>query len=232
MILRIIKRTQILALVGIAVLTGALLWGTLSINPREDTVKPSSSLPDDSRPLRVAYLAGGCFWCVEADMDALPGVVRTVSGYTGGRRPSPTYEEVSSGTTGHREAVEVTYDSSVVSYSELISYFLSHIDPMDGGGQFVDRGKQYAPAIFVTTAEEDIIARETLDALGATGALGAPIAVEVLPLDRFWPAEEYHQNYHTENPVTYTIYRSRSGRDARVKEICELRENTTLPCAK
>lgn len=222
------KRSILIASLGIILLVGFLWFGTARVSPatKGGTVPTASPSAD----LRVAYLAGGCFWCVEADMDELPGIVGTVSGYTGGRKTRPTYEEVSGGSTGHRETVEVTYDANVVSYRELVDYFISRIDPTDGGGQFVDRGKQYSPAIFAQTAEEDMLAREALDALSASGAFGVPLAVEMLPFERFWPAEEYHQDYYTENPVRYKFYRSQSGRDSRVKEVCELREKTVVPC--
>jgi peptide-methionine (S)-S-oxide reductase len=160
-----------------------------------------------------AVFAGGCFWCVEADFDKVPGVKATVSGYTGGLRDNPTYRDHE----GHVEAVEVTYDPKTVSYRQLADYFLRHIDPLDDGGQFCDRGASYRPAIFARGATEYEEARAAVAA--AEKALGATLKVQVLNRATFWIAEDYHQDYYLKNAARYRYYRSACGRDARVKEV-------------
>ena len=162
---------------------------------------------------RAAYFAGGCFWCVEADFEKLPGIVDVISGYTGGRTENPTYEEVSSGTTGHVEAVAVFYDPKLVSYDQLVEYFWHHVDPTDAGGQFVDRGEQYRSIIFYQDREERETAQRSKASLEASGVFSRPIVTEILPASTFYPAEAYHQNYYQENPIRYRFYRFASGRD-------------------
>ncbi len=163
--------------------------------------------------LAVATLAGGCFWCVEADLEKLPGVASVVSGYTGGTEPNPTYEQVSSGRTGHYEAVEVRFDPAKVSYRQVLDAFLHHIDPTDAGGQFADRGRQYRPAIFVHDEAQRSEARSALDALAASGRFTRPIVVDILPAGPFTPAEDYHQDYWRTHAGPYKAYRTGSGRD-------------------
>jgi peptide-methionine (S)-S-oxide reductase len=165
-----------------------------------------------------AVFAGGCFWCVEHDFEELPGVVEAVSGYTGGEEPNPTYQQVSSETTGHYEAVRVVYDPTIVSYGELVEYFWRHVDPTDAGGQFCDRGPSYRTAIFVTPEQREA-AEASKAALEASGVLPGPVVTPVLPLGEFWEAEEYHQDYADRNPVRYSYYRTSCGRDARVREV-------------
>ena len=163
--------------------------------------------------LAVATLAGGCFWCVEADLEKLPGVASVVSGYTGGPEPNPTYEQVSSGRTGHYEAVEVRFDPAKVSYRQVLDAFLHHIDPTDAGGQFADRGRQYRPAIFVHDEAQRAEARSALDALAASGRFNRPLVVDILPAGPFTPAEDYHQDYWRTHAGPYKAYRTGSGRD-------------------
>ena len=165
----------------------------------------------------TAVLAGGCFWCVEADFDKVEGVLETVSGYTGGNVENPTYEQVSSDTTGHYEAVEITYDPSVVSYEEILETFWRTVDPTDEGGQFCDRGESYRTAIFVGGPEEREIAEATL--AEAEQALGQEIVTPILDAGAFYPAEDYHQNYYVENAFNYGFYRRACGRDARVQSL-------------
>lgn len=165
-----------------------------------------------------AYVAGGCFWCTEHDIENIPGVVKTTSGYLGGNVPNPTYEEVESGTTGHREGVMIEYDTSLLSYSQLIYDFLKTINPTDGDGQFVDRGLQYSPAIFyLTDSEKNIILKE-LEKIKKEGKFDI-INVAVLPFKNFYPAEEYHQEYSKKNPLRYKFYRYRSGRDQFLEKV-------------
>ncbi|EKO39245.1 MAG: methionine-R-sulfoxide reductase/methionine-S-sulfoxide reductase [Solidesulfovibrio magneticus str. Maddingley MBC34] len=163
--------------------------------------------------LAVATLAGGCFWCVEADLEKLPGVASVVSGYTGGTEPNPTYEQVSSGRTGHYEAVEVRFDPAKVSYRQVLDAFLHHIDPTDAGGQFADRGRQYRPAIFVHDEAQRAEARAALADLAASGRFTRPIVVDILPVGPFTPAEAYHQDYWRTHAGPYKAYRTGSGRD-------------------
>ena len=168
---------------------------------------------------RKAVFAGGCFWCMERPFDEHKGVVRTMSGYAGGEEEHPTYPQVSSGTTGHLEAVEITYDPKKVSYEELLYIFWKQINPTDAGGQFVDRGKQYRSAILYSTEEEKKLAQKTKEILGKLPIFSSPIVTEVLPLKKFYVAEDYHQDYYKKNPIRYKFYRYNSGRDGFLKSI-------------
>ncbi|HYE49328.1 MAG TPA: peptide-methionine (S)-S-oxide reductase MsrA [Azospirillaceae bacterium] len=168
---------------------------------------------------RTAVFAGGCFWCVESDFDKVPGVVETVSGYTGGRTANPTYEEVSYKDTGHREAVRVTYDPARVSYAQLVEYFWRTIDPVDAGGQFCDRGHSYTTAIYAADPEQKRIAEESRRALDASGRLGKPVVTEIADAQPFYPAEAYHQDYKERNGLKYRYYRYGCGRDARLEAL-------------
>ncbi len=162
-------------------------------------------------------VAGGCFWCVEADFDQVPGVISTVSGYTGGTLADPTYEQVSRGGTGHREAVQITYDPERISYAALLDIFWRTVDPTDARGQFCDRGQSYQTAIFV----EDEGQRRAAEAsrLAAEKALGKPIVTPIEDAGPFYSAEHYHQDYYIKNPVKYRYYRWNCGRDQRVKTL-------------
>jgi peptide-methionine (S)-S-oxide reductase len=165
----------------------------------------------------TAVFAGGCFWCTEADFDHMPGVISTLSGYTGGRVANPTYEQVSAGSTGHIESVRVVYDPRRISYQSLVQRFFRTVDPLNGGGQFCDHGDQYRTAIFVANAAE----RRIAEAAKAQAArqLGRPVATLILPRAPFYRAEEYHQDYYHKNPVRYRFYRWNCGRDQRLKEL-------------
>lgn len=168
---------------------------------------------------RDAVFAGGCFWCLEGPFDQLPGVVETVVGYTGGSTPNPSYKEVSSGTSGHLEAIKVVYDPAKVSYEELMHVFWRNIDPVDAGGQFCDRGPQYMSAIFVANADEERSAHASLTQLEASGVLPGTIQTKILARAEFYPAEEYHQDYYTKNPLRYHFYRQGCGRDQRLNQL-------------
>lgn len=170
-------------------------------------------------PPATAIFAGGCFWCTESDFDHIPGVLSTVSGYSGGRIANPTYAQVSAGDTGHIEAVRVGYDPRRVSYATLVDRFFRTIDPLDAGGSFCDRGYQYRSAIFVRTAEERRIAEAAKARVERE--LGASIATLILPARNFYPAEDYHQDYYRKNPVRYRFYRWNCGREARLREVWE-----------
>ena len=166
-----------------------------------------------SQTQAVATLAGGCFWCVEADLEKLPGVSAVISGYTGGSEPNPTYEQVSSGATGHYEAVQVHFDPKRVTYRQVLDVFLRHIDPTDPGGQFADRGRQYRTAIFVHDAAQKEEAAQALAALSASGHFSRPVVTEILPFTGFTEAEPYHQDYWRTHKLQYQTYRNFSGRD-------------------
>ncbi|CAN5662718.1 peptide-methionine (S)-S-oxide reductase MsrA [soil metagenome] len=170
-----------------------------------------------AQDLRTAVVAGGCFWCVESDFDKVEGVVETLSGYTGGHVENPTYRQVTSETTGHYEAVRITFDAEIVGYRDILETFWRTVDPTDDGGQFCDRGSSYRTAIFAGDAEEAAIAEETKGA--AESALGQPVVTPILDAATFWPAEDYHQNYYQENSLNYSFYRRACGRDARVQSL-------------
>ena len=163
--------------------------------------------------METATFAGGCFWCLESAFDQTPGVRAAVSGYTGGSTANPTYEGVCSGSTGHLEAVQVTYDPSRVSYAELLNVFWKNIDPTDAGGQFVDRGSQYRTAIFYHTEAQKKRAEESKTALQKSGLFGRPIATQIRKAEKFYPAEEYHQDYYRKNALRYRLYKEHSGRE-------------------
>lgn len=167
----------------------------------------------------VATFAGGCFWCMEPPYDRLDGVTSTVSGYMGGHVKDPTYEQVSSGGTGHAEVVQVTYDPDVVSYEKLLEVFWHNVDPFDGGGQFCDRGDSYRTAIFYHTQAQERAAKASKERLEDSERFDRPIVTEITEAGEFYPAEDYHQNYSERNPLRYKYYRWRCGRDERLEEI-------------
>jgi peptide-methionine (S)-S-oxide reductase len=175
--------------------------------------------PPAAGRLEKATFAGGCFWCMEPPFEKLDGVHAVTVGYTGGSKQNPTYEEVSAGGTGHAESVQILYDPSKISYEKLLDVFWHNIDPTDAAGQFCDRGSQYRPAIFVHDEEQRRIAEASKAALEKSKPFGGPIVVPIVPATVFWPAEEYHQHYHTKNPVRYAYYRRGCGRDARLREL-------------
>jgi peptide-methionine (S)-S-oxide reductase len=170
-------------------------------------------------PLTAATFAGGCFWCMEAAFDEVPGVVSTTSGYTGGHVAHPTYRQVSSGGTGHVEAVRVVYDPAKVSYARLLDAFWHNVDPLDGEGQFCDRGSQYRSVIFYQNEDQKRLAEASKASLEHSGRFAKPIVTEIRPAAEFYPAEQYHQNYHRKNPLRYKFYRFSCGRDQRLKEL-------------
>jgi len=165
----------------------------------------------------VATFAGGCFWCVESDFDKVKGVLETISGYTGGTVANPSYEEVSSGTTGHAESVEVVYDPSQVGYQQIWTYYWHHIDPTVKDQQFCDYGSQYRTAIFVHDEEQRKLAEASKKEVEAE--LKVPIYTQIVPAGPFYRAEVYHQDFYKKNPLKYQFYRWNCGRDQRVKQI-------------
>ena len=167
-----------------------------------------------------ATFAGGCFWCMEPPYDELDGVISTVSGYSGGDVEDPTYQEVVRGNTGHLEVMQVTYDPSVITYEELLDVFWVNIDPVDGGGQFCDRGEQYTTAIFYHDEEQRRLAEESREEIAESNDFGMRrIQTEIRPLEEFYAAEEYHQDYYRKNPLRYKLYRRGCGRDQRLEEL-------------
>lgn len=164
--------------------------------------------------MAVATFAGGCFWCMVKPFDEQPGIESVVSGYTGGHVENPTYEQVCSETTGHYEAVQITFDPAVYPYKDLVELYWQLIDPTDAGGQFFDRGQSYETAIFYHDDEQKQIAEASKEALQNSGKFDQPIAVKILPAKPFYPAEEYHQQYYKKEPLHYERYSHGSGRVA------------------
>ena len=179
----------------------------------------AESAPAAPAKTETATFAGGCFWCEEAAFDGLPGVVSVTSGYTGGTKKDPTYEEVSSGTTGHAESVEVLFDPAKVSYRELLDVFWKNVDPLDRHGQFCDKGSQYRSAIFYHDEEQHRLAEQSKKELEDSKRLPGPIVTQIVPATTFYRAEEYHQRYHEKNPIRYKFYRHGCGRDARLEQL-------------
>ncbi|OGE22416.1 MAG: peptide-methionine (S)-S-oxide reductase [Candidatus Dadabacteria bacterium RIFCSPHIGHO2_12_FULL_53_21] len=161
----------------------------------------------------TATFAGGCFWCIQPPFDKLEGVVSTTVGYTGGKEKDPTYEQVSYGKTGHAESIEIIYDPKKVTYEGLLEVFWMNIDPTDSGGQFVDRGKQYRPAIFYHGEGQKKAAEASKAKLDKSGRFDKPVVVEIVEATEFYPAEDYHQKFYQKSPVRYKTYRWGSGRD-------------------
>src|SRR4030066_1462433 len=165
-----------------------------------------------------ATFAGGCFWCMEPPFEKLDGVTEVISGYTGGKKVNPTYEEVSYGGTGHLESVQIIYDPSKITYSELLDVFWKQIDPTDSNGQFVDRGSQYRSAIFYHNDEQKGFAEKSKEELDKSGKFRKPVATEIILASTLYKAEDYHQDYYKKNPIRYKFYRYNSGRDQYLKK--------------
>jgi len=196
--------------IGLALGGAWLLWPP-------PPVAGGGNVPADT--LAHATFAGGCFWCMEPPFDAVPGVVSTTSGYAGGHVKDPSYEQVSSGSTGHAESVQVAYDPSQVTYAKLLDVFWHNIDPADAGGQFCDRGNQYRSVIFYANQEQKREADESKRRLQASGRFSGEVATQIVPLAAFYPAEDYHQDFYRKNPARYKMYRFGCGRDRRLEAI-------------
>ena len=177
----------------------------------------AAQLPAQNSPRATATFAGGCFWCMVPPFDALDGVVSTTSGYTGGRTLNPTYEQVSSGTTGHFEAIEVTYDPAKITYAKLLEVFWRNVDAVDGGGQFCDRGGQYRSAIFYHSEEQQRRAEAAKQEVAKR--LGKAVETDIVKAGPFYRAEEYHQAYYKKNPVRYKVYKWNCGREQRLERL-------------
>ena len=184
----------------------------------------STIAAEENHGMKKAVFAGGCFWCMEKPFEALEGVLSVVSGYTGGRSSKPTYDTYASG--GHVEAVEILYNPEKTSYEALLNLFWRQIDPTDPDGQFVDRGKEYATAIFYTDKEQEQLARKSKEKLEAEKIFDNPIITPILPAATFYKAEDHHQDYYRENPIRYRFYRMRSGRDQFLKKIWGMKKGT------
>jgi methionine-S-sulfoxide reductase len=167
----------------------------------------------------AATFAGGCFWCTESDFEKLPGVIAAQSGYSGGQTSDPNYEQVSSGDSGHTEAVRVIFDPKKISYAQLLEHFWRDIDPTDRGGQFCDRGSQYRSAIFFHDEAQRVAAETSKQKLQQSGVLKGPVVTEITRLDGFYPAEDYHQDYYKKNPVRYRYYRNGCGREKTLEKV-------------
>ena len=193
--------------------TATVASSTVTVD--EAPVQKQASLSEN---LKQAVFAGGCFWCVEADFEKLEGVSEAVSGYTGGRTDNPTYKEVTFRETGHFEAVRVTYDPAIVSYTQLLDYFWRHIDVTDPNGQFCDKGSSYRTAIFPDESEF-AIAEQSKNDIAISKPFDGPVTTDIIPLGKFYVAEEYHQDYYKKNPVHYARYRIGCRRDARLRQL-------------
>jgi methionine-S-sulfoxide reductase len=168
--------------------------------------------------VKTAVLAGGCFWCIQPAFDKAPGVLKTVVGYCGGNEPKPTYELVTSEKTKYRESIEITYDPARISFSQLLDIYWRQINPTQGDGQFTDIGPSYRAAIFYAGNEEKKIAEESKEKLAKSTTFNKPIVTEILPATRFWPAEDYHQQYYRKNPEHFDAFEVGSGRASFEKE--------------
>jgi len=196
------------------------------------TIATAKSVDHNSGTKKVATFAGGCFWCTESDLEKLPGVNEAISGYLDGHIDNPSYRQVSSGISGHVEAVEVHYDASIISYDELLEAFWMHVNPTDNGGQFVDRGDQYKPYVFYHTNAQQLAAVASREALNNSGRFDRTINTEIKAVSKFWPAEEYHQDYYKKNPIRYKFYRYNSGRDQYLETIWSKKIDNTKQLSK
>jgi peptide-methionine (S)-S-oxide reductase len=204
------------AVLGSLLLAAGLAAAVALTSGQTPAPKPK---PPAGKPLAKATFAGGCFWCMEPPYDKLDGVYSTTSGYAGGPEKNPTYEQVSSGTTGHAEVVQVVYDPSKVTYEKLLQVFWHNIDPTDTRGQFCDHGPQYRSAIFFADADQKRLAEASKKALESSKKLPGPIVTQIVPLDAFYPAEGYHQDFYEKDPVRYKTYRFGCGRDRRLEQL-------------
>lgn len=200
-----------------AFIVSIILTGCTNLNAKDKV--ENTPMNKEAINLDRATFAGGCFWCMEPPFEKLAGVAEVLSGYAGGEKPDPSYEEVSSGSTGHYEVIELTYDPLKTSYEELLDVFWRQIDPTDDGGSFVDRGPQYRSAIFYHNQSQMLLAKASKERLSKSGKFHRPIVTDILPYDKFYAAEEYHQDYYKRNPIRYKFYRSASGRDRYIEKV-------------
>lgn len=175
------------------------------------------SIQGANQSIETAIFAGGCFWCMQPVFENIPGILSSTAGYTGGHLENPTYEQVSHENTGHYESVEITFDPEIISYQEILKLFWKNIDPIDAQGQFCDRGDSYRSAIFYSNERQKELAEQSKTDLEKE--LKMPVATGIIPASKFYIAEDYHQDYHSKNPIRYKFYRSACGRDRRLKEL-------------
>ena len=208
-----------LGLVSLLLVAGCTLDQLSADQSTEETQESGKIIRVDNEGLAVATFAGGCFWCIESGFEKLPGVNDAVSGYTAGQSKNPTYRQVSSGSTGHTEAVQVYYDPAVITYEDLLEGFWRQFDPTDGSGSFADRGSQYRPGIYYNNDLEKIAAEASILKHETSGRHDKPFEVEIASLDVFYEAEDYHQDYYIKNPIRYKYYRYGSGRDQYLEKV-------------
>lgn len=207
-----LSHSTIIALIaGAAAAGGAFTWSAMA--------EQSAEAPAVTSDVSSAVFAGGCFWCTEADFDKVDGVVATTSGYIGGTVDNPKYHDVTSGKSGHYEAVKVSYDPARISYEDLVDYYFHTIDPTDPNGQFCDKGSSYRTAVFVSNQDERDIVNAEIDEIEESDVLPGPVVTKVIDAPMFWPAEDYHQNYHNTTSVKYRFYRQGCGRDAKLDRL-------------
>lgn len=203
----------------LSILSMLLLSSCQSSEQAAHDLAPAALSAEQARNLATATFAGGCFWCMEAPFDELSGVISTTSGYTGGFKKNPTYEEVSAGGTGHAESIQVLYDSTKISYAQLLQVFWHNIDPFASNRQFCDSGSQYRSAIFYHNEAQRRLAEASKQEIAQSGRFKQSIVTEIVAATVFYPAEEYHQDFYKKNPLRYKTYRMGCGRDRRLKEL-------------
>lgn len=213
MIARVVMRQRL-----VVILCAGLFGWSSTLQSAESPMPDENPATPKTATTQTATFAGGCFWCMEPPFEKLPGVISVTSGYTGGVEPNPTYEQVSSGKTGHAESVQVVYDPSKVTYAQLLEAFWHNIDPTTPDQQFADHGHQYRTAIFYHSDEQRKLAEASKQAIERSGKFAKPIVTEITPAGSFYPAEDYHQDYYKKNPLRYTLYRAGSGRDGYIKK--------------
>ncbi len=207
-----------LILSGAVIVLAGLVYAVSVAKDESKEVYNTTVIPQN-KDLKIATFAGGCFWCMEKPFEKLPGVSAVISGYTGGAKPNPTYREVSSGATGHAEAVQIYYDPAKISYNDLLEVFWRQINPTDGGGQFVDRGSQYRSEIYYHDQQQKKQAEASKNKLDRSGRFDKPIVTAITPFKKFYQAEGYHQDYYLKSPDNYYRYRRGSGRDLYIQKI-------------
>lgn len=216
-------------IVLITLMLALIINACTDANENDNSYKINRSKTDKNVKLEKATFAGGCFWCMEHPFEKLNGVIEVVSGYTGGHKENPTYKEVSAGGTGHVETVQIIFDPSKITYSELLNVFWKQIDPTDPAGQFADKGSQYRTAIFYHNKKQNSLAEKSKEELNKSGRYDKPIVTEILKASKFFKAEEYHQDYYKKCPIRYKSYRNGSGRDKYLKKIWEDNMGTKYP---
>jgi len=214
-------KTRYLSLLCISAIGGAFVLASVQAQNTAISTEAGASLEGLSR----ATFAGGCFWCMEGPFDKLDGVVSTTSGYTGGQTDNPSYPQVSSGSTGHTEAVQIVYDPAQISYEELLDVFWINHDPTESDGQFCDKGSQYRPGVFYHDEDQKRAAEASKADVERTRTFDEPVMTEITLAGTFYPAEDYHQDYYVRNPIRYKMYRYGCGRDRRLQQLWGISEH-------